>query len=121
MTATEQYSPVSVETAIRECANRIGKGVAVCGNAYKDFLVADHDYDRAFARSYVEAGGPAHERKYIAELATDDERTARDVADAAYRYADRTARAVESELRAWQSVGASVRQAYGVAGRGEGA
>ncbi len=121
MTATESYSPVSIEQSIRECARRIADGVRVCGNAYADYLAADHDYDRAFARSYIEAGGPAHERKYIAELATDEERTARDVADAAYRYADRTARAVEAELRAWQSVGASVRQAYGVAGRGEGA
>ena len=115
------YSPASVEEAIRNCANRIAKGVSIAGNSYADYLAADHDYDRAFARSYIEAGGPAHERKYIAELATDEERTARDVADAAYRYADRTARAVETELRAWQSVGASVRQAYGVAGRGEGA
>lgn len=117
--STEAYSPVSIEAAIRECANRIGKGVTICANAYSAFLKADHDYDRAFARSYIEANGAAHERKYIAELATDEERTARDLADAAYRYADRTARAVESELRAMQSVGASVRQAYGVAGRGE--
>jgi len=116
-----EYNPVSIEAAIRECANRIGKGVTVCANAYSAFLGADHDYDRAFARSYIEANGAAHERKYIAELATDEERAARDVADAAYRFADRTARAVESELRAYQSIGASVRSMYGVAGRGEGA
>lgn len=113
------YNPVSIEAAIRECALRIGKGVAVCANAYSVFLTADHDYDRAYARAYIEAGGAAHERKYIAELATDEERSARDVADAAYRFADRTARAVESELRAWQSVNKSVVGAYQVAGTGE--
>ncbi|WP_228002175.1 hypothetical protein [Nocardia australiensis] len=113
------YNPVSVENAIRECANRIAKGVTVCGNAYAAFLDADRSYDRVFASAYLDADGPAHERKYVAELATQEEREKRDVADAAYRYADRTARAVEAELRAWQSVGASIRQAYGVAGRGE--
>lgn len=118
---TGEYNPVSIETAIRECANRIGKGVTVCANAYSTFLQADHDYDRAYARAYVEHDGPAHKLRYIAELATDEERSARDVADAAYRFADRTARAVESELRAYQSIGASVRTMYGVAGRGEGA
>lgn len=110
------FNPVSVEQAIRNCANRIAAGVTVCGNAYAAFMDADRVYDRAFAQAYMAHKGAAHEKKYAAELATEAERTERDVADAAYRYADRTARAVESELRAWQSVGASVRQAYSVAG-----
>ena len=58
-------------------------------------------------------------RRYIAELATQQERQAMDIADAAYRYAERTSKAITEELRAWQSVGASVRMMYGVAGRGE--
>lgn len=116
-----EHNPVAVENAIRECANRIGKGVTVCGNTYAKFLEADRAYDVAFARAYLAADGPQHTRKYTAELNTQDQREARDVADAAYRYADRTARAVEAELRAWQSVGASVRSMYGAAGRGEGA
>jgi hypothetical protein len=49
------------------------------------------------------------------------QRHERDVADAAHRFADRQARALENELRALQSVGASIRAMYGVAGRGEGA
>ncbi|NKS42266.1 hypothetical protein GS496_18450 [Rhodococcus hoagii] len=113
------FDPVSVENAIRECANRIAKGVTICGNQYATFLAADRAYDQAFARAYIDAGGAAHERKYIAELATVEEREARDVADAAYRYSDRQAKALEAELRAMQSVGASIRSMYGVAGRGE--
>ena len=50
-----------------------------------------------------------------------DEREARDVAEIAYRHADKIHKALDSELRAWQSIGASVRQQYAVAGRGEGA
>lgn len=113
-------NPVAIEEAIRECANRIAKGVSVVSNAYAAFLAADREYDQAVARAYIEAGGAAHERKYIAELATVEEREKKDIADAAYRYADRTAKALEAELRALQSVGASVRGMYSVAGRGEG-
>lgn len=113
-------NPAVVEDAIRTCAQRISKSVTVCGAAYESFLTADRDYDRAFARAYLAAEGPAHERKYRAELDTSRERQDRDVADAAYRYAERTSKAVEAELRAWQSVGASVRSMFGVAGRGEG-
>lgn len=112
-------NPVAIEEAIRDCANRIAKGVTVCSNRYSEFLDADRAYDQAFARAYIEADGAAHERKYIAELATADERASRDLADAAYKYADRQAKALEAELRALQSVGASVRGMYQVAGRGE--
>lgn len=112
-------SPVAIEQAIRDCANRIAKGVKVCNDRYTAFLAADHALDVAFAHAYMSHEGPAHEKKYAAELATEAERAARDVSDAAYRYADRQAKAIEAELRSWQSVGASVRQAYAVAGTGE--
>lgn len=112
-------NPVAIEEAIRECANRIAKGVSVVSNAYSAFLAADHALDKAYAQAYIDAVGAAHERKYIAELATADEREKRDIADAAFRYADRQAKALEAELRALQSVGASVRGMYQVAGRGE--
>lgn len=111
------YNPVQIETAIRKCANDISRGVGICGESYAAFLEADRAYDAAFARAYLAATGPAHTRKYTAELATQDERGRRDVADTTYRVADRRARALEAELRALQSVGASIRKAYEVAGR----
>lgn len=112
-------NPVDIENAIRETAERISNSVKVCSERYETFLTADREYDRAFAHAYMNADGPAHEKKYTAELATYDERSARDVADAAYRYADRLAKALDLELRAYQSIGASVRAMYGVVGRGE--
>lgn len=115
-----EHNPVQIEQAIRTCAERIARSVTICGAAYEQFLTAERDYDRAFAQAYLSAEGPAHQKKYAAELATQRERQAKDVCDAAYRYAERTSKAVEAELRAWQSVGASVRQMYAVAGRGEG-
>lgn len=112
-------NPVAVEDAIREVANRISKGVAICDERYRTLLAAERTYDAAFARAYMNHPGPAHERKYAAELATVQERKTRDVADAAYRYADRQAKALENELRALQSVGASMRAMFAVAGVGE--
>lgn len=114
-----EHNPVAIENAIRDCANRIAQSVTACDKAYTKFLEADHTYDIAFANAYLDSDGPAHAKKYHAELKTDRQRHARDVADAAYRYADRQAKALDAELRAWQSVGASVRSMYGVAGRGE--
>lgn len=110
---SEPLNPVAVEQSIRELANRISTGVRVVSDRYNTFLTADRVYEQAFARAYLGHDGPAHEKKYAAEVATEQEREARDVADAAFRYADRTARAVENELRAMQSVGASVRAMYG--------
>lgn len=115
------YNPVTVESAIRDCANRIAKGVTICANAYAKFLDTNRVYDKAFAHAYLDAAGPAHEKKYRAELATEKERQERDVADVAYRHADRQARALEAELRGLQSVNKSVVSMFGVAGRGEGA
>lgn len=112
-------NPTTIEHAIRACSDRIAKGVMVCDKQYKAFLEADHAYDVAFAGAYLTSTGAAHERKYMAELATQDQRAARDVADAAFKYADRQARALEAELRSWQSIGASIRAMWGVAGTGE--
>lgn len=115
---SDVLNPVDIERAIRRCSDSIAKGVQICSERYEAFLAADRTYDLAFAHAYLDSTGPAHEKKYTAEIRTSPEREARDVADAAYRHADRLARALEAELRAWQSVGASVRAMYGVAGVG---
>ncbi len=118
--SVDVLNPVEIETRIRDIAERIAKSAGVCNDRYKAFLSADHAYDVAYAKAFLEHDGPQTEKRYAAEVDTADERRARDVADAAYRYADRLSKALESELRAYQSVGASVRQMYAVAGRGEG-
>lgn len=82
-------------------------------------LDADRLYDAAFARAYMAYSGPAHAKRYAAELETTEEREARDVADAAYRYTDRRTRAYQDELRSLQSINKSVLMAYQTAGVGE--
>lgn len=113
------WNPVSVEQTIGEIVNEIARGVAAASAAYDRFLKADHAYDIAFARAYMKYDGPAHAKKYAAELATEDERTARDAADVVYKLADKTNKHLESKLDAMRSIGVSVRQAYANAGRGE--
>lgn len=115
MTGQQQsdvLSPVDVEEAIRGAANDIARGVVIVSNAEAKAREAVRIYDRAYAAAYLAAEGPAHEKRYRAELATAAERDAMDVAELAFRHAERTARSLEAKLRAFQSVGASIRTMF---------
>lgn len=113
------HNPASVEQEILRISNRIAKSAGVCDERYREFLTADRAFDVAEARAYLGHEGPAHEKKYAATLVTEGERERRDVADAAYRYADRLSKALTAELMAMQSVNKSVLAMYGAAGKGE--
>ena len=113
----EPLNPVQIESTMRNLITRVSKGIQVTSDRYTEFSEADRLYDQAQARAYLEAEGPVKEREAKVELATAEERERRDVAEAAFRHADRLSKALDLELRAWQSIGSSVRQAYGNAGR----
>jgi hypothetical protein len=114
------WNPVKIEDAIYSCVQRIETGVAKCDEAYRDYLKADHEFDVAEAKAYLShERSPAHERKYRAVLDTITERDARDVAEALFKLMDKQMRALMAELDALRSIGASTRQAYSMAGRGE--
>lgn len=113
---TEHINPVTVEQSIRDLVDRIAKGIPIVSNAEAKAREASRLHDLALARAYLNHGGPAHEKKYAAVLVTEQERTEFDVADLAFRHAERTAKALEAQLRAWQSIGASVREMYGAGG-----
>lgn len=117
----EPLNPVTVERHVLELTNRISKGIRVFSDRYADFLEKDREFDKAYARAYLEAEGSIKDKEKTAVLETFEARTLRDVAEVAYKSADKLLKALDSELRAWQSIGASVRQQYAVAGRGEGA
>jgi hypothetical protein len=114
--AEEIYNPVTVEQAIRDCSNRIGKGVRVVADRYKVYLKAKRDLDRAKAHAFLDYQGTQADKKHAAELATEDERDARDEAYEAYKYAKELASALEDELRALQSINKSVNSAYNAVG-----
>ena len=116
---TEPLNPVQIENAIRELVNRIARGIKVCSDRYSAFLDTDRAFDREYAQAYLAAEGSIKDKEMTAKLETMEARKVRDIADAAYRHADRLSKALDLELRAYQSLGASVRQMYANAGRGE--
>lgn len=111
--------PAQVEQKILELSNRIARSAGECDKRYQALKEAERVYEQAYANAYVRAECPQTEKKYRAVLATVAEREALDVADAAYRYADRLAKSLQSELMAYQTVNRSVLATYSVAGVGE--
>lgn len=105
-------NPVAIEQRMQEIARRIHEGVKVVSAAESAARAARHAADVAYAQAYMAHQGAAHEKRYAATIATAEEAHAADVAEVAFRHAERTARALENELRAVQSVGASVRSMY---------
>ena len=115
----DDLTPVRIEQHILQLTSRIAKSAGECNTRYKAFLDADREFDRAFAQAYLDHQGPQSEKRYAADAATMKEREARDVADAAHRYADRLSKALQSELLAYQSLSKSIIAQYQVAGVGE--
>jgi predicted transcriptional regulator len=107
-------NPVDIEAKIDEVKNRIANSVKVVSEREAEAKAKRTDFDAAFAHAYLAAQDyPAHERKYRALLATVDQRRAAEVAESAYRYAERKAHALDKELFAWQTISKSVVAMYG--------
>lgn len=113
-------SPVTVEEQIRELANSIARGIPIVSDAETKMVEAKRHLDREVAHATLEAKGTVMDRQAQVELETQPAREEYDLAYVAYRHAERTAKSLDSRLRGLQSIGASVRAMYGVAGRGEG-
>lgn len=114
------HNPVDVEQAIEAVKNRIAAGVGIVTEREKLARAARREFDLAYAMAYRDTPGPAHARGYEAAIATMDLREAVDEAEIAFRFAERTARALDKELFAWQSILNSVRAMYGAVGTGAG-
>jgi len=114
--ATGVLNPVDAEHNIQNVANRIAKGVTVITNAESDARAKRRAFDLAFAHAYKNADGPAHERKYTAEIVAMPHREAAEIAELTFKHAERTGKALERELFAWQSILNSVRAMYNTAG-----
>ena len=117
----EPINPVRVEQVLYQISQRIAKGVRICDQRLAALNRADEAYRSAYAHAYLNANGPQAEKRYRAEIATEAEYQAKNVAEQAYKYAERTAKALEKELDAYRSIGVSTRTLYGMAGQtGEG-
>ncbi len=115
--ATGVLNPVEAETNIRDVSNRIAKGVGVITAAEREARRLRRACDLAYAHAYKAASDePAHQRKYSAEIVAMPHREAAEVAEIAFHHAERTGKALERELFAWQSILNSVRAMYNTAG-----
>jgi hypothetical protein len=112
------HNPVDVERHIEETANRIAKGVSVVTNEERLSRDKKRAFDLAYAYAYKKAEGSIKEREYTADIQTMPHREEADNADIAFRHAERTAKALEKELFAWQSINSNIRAMYGSAGVG---
>jgi hypothetical protein len=107
-------NPVEVEAGIRKIARMIHYGIKIVSDAERDWRQKSAAHDRVFARAYCDHDGPAHEKKYAAEIHPDvvQARDQRDVAEWTYRHAERRQKALIEQLGALRSIGASVREMY---------
>lgn len=110
---TKVHNPASIEQKIEETVNRIAKGVSVVTNAERIAREKKRQFDLAYAYAYKKAEGAAHLRKYEADILTMAQREEADNAEIAFRHAERTAKALEKELLAWQSINSNIRAMYG--------
>lgn len=110
---SEPLNPVQIEARIRELANILSRGIQTVTGALQAHKDALRTFEVEEAKAYMRHEGPAHEKKYAATIATESFRKAADDAEVVWRHADRSARAVESELSAFQSLYKGVIQMYG--------
>lgn len=112
-TMTEVLNPVDAERKIQELSDRIAKGVGVVSAAEREARARKRDFDLAYAHAYKKAEGSIKEREYEADIQTMPHRERADNAELAFKHAERTARALEKELVAWQSINSNIRAMYG--------
>ena len=110
--AAEVLNPVDAERKIQELSDRIANGVGVITAAEREARAKKRAFDLAYAHAYKRAEGPVHERRYSADIQTMDKREEADIAEIAFKHAERTAKALEKELMAWQSINSSLRAMY---------
>jgi hypothetical protein len=107
------HNPVDIEQRIEEISNRIAAGVRVVTAAEREARAKKRAFDLAYAYAYKQADGSIKEREYTADIQTMPHREEADNAEIAFRHAERTAKALEKELFAWQSINGNVRAMYG--------
>ncbi len=112
-TETPVLNPVDAERKIQELSDRIARGVGVVTNAERDARTKKRAFDLAYAHAYKRAEGSIKEREYSADIQTMDKREESDNAEIAFKHAERTAKALEKELVAWQSINSNLRAMYG--------
>jgi hypothetical protein len=109
-------NPADAEKWIRHVSDRIARGVRVVTDAEALMKAKKRAYDLAFAHAYKRAEGSEQFRKQTATIEAMPHREEADNAEIAYRYAQRTAEALERELFAAMAINRNIISMYGAAG-----
>ncbi|MBO0813853.1 MAG: hypothetical protein J2P30_01665 [Actinobacteria bacterium] len=112
-------NPAESERWIREVKNRIARGVKVVTDAEKEVKRLRRDFDDAWAHAMKRAEGPEYLRKAEATIATMPFRARAEDAEIAFKYAERTAKALDKELFAAMAINSNIRSMWTAAGVGE--
>ena len=115
----EDLSPIRVEQRIQELVKTLSIALMEWRERYGQWKDAEREFDKAYAtaRINVDSEVPYNDRKYHADVATMEQREVKEVAEGAFKYAEKRLEGVRSALSAWQSIGRSVNEAYRNAGR----
>jgi hypothetical protein len=120
MTDSRVLNPVDIEEGIRRAVGEVSQGVVEYTRTLTAYREAERIFDLAWARAYMSKSGPVEERKQNCVLVTEEEKSALDVAEVAWKYVDRRLRAAESTLSAYQTLSKSVTAMYQSAGQSSG-
>ena len=107
-------NPVEIEAGLRKVARMNFLGIRIVTEAEKEARKKAAEYDRIHANACFNHQGPAYEKKWAAELHPDviAAREAKDVAEVAFKHAERRQRELGKQLDALRSIGTSVRESY---------
>lgn len=97
-------TPMDVEREMIDLVQRIDKSPTVIRNHHNAVREARKAYRMAYNLAYRDAEGPVEERKVLAQIASQDEADALDLAEIQYRYVVDTLDSLKTKLRALQSV-----------------
>lgn len=116
---TEVITPQMVEQRIFEASNRIAQGVTVRSKLRTKVTEAKRIFDVKYSMAFLDAEGSIDARKHVACVKTVKERRMFEDAELVYKHAETTARSLEQELSALQSIASSIRETFKTAGVGE--
>lgn len=97
-------TPLDVEREMVALNYRLDKAPTVIKEYHNQAREARQLYKRAYALAHFNARGTVADRKYAAELATEEERNALDRAEIEYKFIIDTFDSLRTKLRALQSV-----------------
>lgn len=100
----EFVTPLDVEREMLDLNSRLDAAPGVIKDHHNKVRAARMAYKRAYALAYGKAKGNQLDRKLAADLETEAEQTALDVAEIQYRFVVDTHDSLRTKLRALQSI-----------------